>query len=240
MTFDQKKDIIPEQVGINIKNETRLHSSIKRWYSIPGDRFEVKVDGSIIDIVRGELLIEVQTGNFSSIYKKLKNLLKQHDVRLVCPLPAEKWITTIHNDGKPTTRRKSPRKGRPEDIFYELVRITGLMEYENFSVDILMVNEEEFRLDDGKGSWRRKGISIIDRDLIDVVGEIQINTPMDLLQFIPEHMKEPFTNSKLSGAMNMKINLTRKMTYCMRKLGLIEKVGKIKNEILFKERGHTD
>lgn len=233
--YAENKDIIPEEKGINIRNETHLHSSVKKWYAIPGDRFEVRVDGSIIDIVRENLLIEVQTCNFSMLHKKLKKLLKGHTVRLVYPVPAVKWITTLKNGGKLTTRRKSPRKGIPQDIFYELVRVPDLINNDNFSIDILMIVEEEFRLDDGNGSWRRRGVSIFDRDLVDVADQIHLSSPMDYFKFIPQDIKEPFTNNELSHALNMNINLTRKMTNCMKKIGIIEETGKVKNEKLFRK-----
>jgi len=57
--------------------EYSLHSEIKNWYMVSGDELEVKVEGFIIDIVRGKLLIEIQTGNFSVVKKKLIKLLKQ-------------------------------------------------------------------------------------------------------------------------------------------------------------------
>ena len=47
--------------GVGLLNEKPLHASLKAWYAQPGDRFEVNVDGSVIDIVRGELLVEIQT-----------------------------------------------------------------------------------------------------------------------------------------------------------------------------------
>jgi hypothetical protein len=38
---------------IGTLNEKPLHEALKKWYARPGDKFEVPVDGSIADIVRG-------------------------------------------------------------------------------------------------------------------------------------------------------------------------------------------
>jgi hypothetical protein len=54
-------------VHLKVMNEHSLHSEIKKWYTLPGDRFEVKIDDFIVDIVRHALLIEIQTRNFSAI-----------------------------------------------------------------------------------------------------------------------------------------------------------------------------
>jgi hypothetical protein len=78
--------------GIGLLNEKPLHASLKHWYARPGDRLEVTVDGFVIDIVRDDLLIEIQTCNFPSIKSKLTDLVRCHRVRLVYPIDQEKWI----------------------------------------------------------------------------------------------------------------------------------------------------
>jgi hypothetical protein len=72
--------------GIGLINEKPLHASLKQWYARPGDRFEVPVDGFVIDIVRDDLLIEIQTRNFASINSKLCKLTRSYEVRLVYPV----------------------------------------------------------------------------------------------------------------------------------------------------------
>ena len=56
---------------IGTLNENPLHAALKAWYARPGDRIEVPVDGFIVDIVRDDLLVEIQTGNFSAVKEKL-------------------------------------------------------------------------------------------------------------------------------------------------------------------------
>src|SRR5215207_8099873 len=98
--------------GIGLLNEKPLHASLKQWYARPGDRIEVLVDGFVIDIVRDDLLIEIQTRNFASIKSKLTNLVRFHQVRLVYPIIQEKWIVrSATRNGKGPIRRKSPKKG---------------------------------------------------------------------------------------------------------------------------------
>src|SRR5688572_22026432 len=101
--------------GIGLLNEKPLHASLKQWYARPGDRLEVTVDGFVIDIVRDDLLIEIQTGNFASIKSKLTKLVVCHRVRLVYPIVQEKWIVRSGTrNGKGAIRRKSPKRGRME------------------------------------------------------------------------------------------------------------------------------
>ena len=86
--------------GINTYNEKALHLALKQWYAQAGDELEAPRAGSIIDIVRGDLLIEIQTGNFTAIRRKLTRLARAHPVRLVYPIPQEKWIIKLDADGR--------------------------------------------------------------------------------------------------------------------------------------------
>jgi hypothetical protein len=214
-------------------NEHSLHLAIKKWYSLPRDKFEVRIDDSIVDIVREHLLIEIQTKNFSAIKKKLTNLLENHQVRLVYPIPQIKWIIHVTKSGEIIRRRKSPRKGRLADLFHELVNAPNLIRHENFSIEVLMIEEEEVRSNDGKGSWRRKGVSIKDRRLINVKGRILFKNKRDFLRFLPSNLIKPFTNRSLAKLSRVSIYLTRKITYCLRKMGAITIVGKNGKELIF-------
>ena len=224
-----------EQTGININNEKSLHSSIKQWYAVPGDRLEVKVDKYIIDLVREDSLIEIQTRNFSAIGNKLRALVKYNKVMLVHPIAIEKYIVTTEGSER-VSIRKSPKKGKLVDLFDELIRIPDLMEEDNFILEILMTKEEEIRCKDGKGSWRRKGISIKDRKLLEVVEKITFRKEEDFLRFLPEELPGKFTNKDLAKALKVKANKARKITYCFRKMKILKEVGKFRNELIFERR----
>lgn len=218
---------------LKVMNEYSLHSAIKDWYSLPGDRFEVKVGAFIVDIVRPPLLIEIQTRNFAAIKKKLTKLLENHSVRLVYPIPQRKWIVHATESGELVRRRKSPRKGRLVDLFYELVRTPTLVKEENFSLDVLMIEEEEVRCNDGKGSWRRRGVSIKDRKLMKVHSSTLLKNQEDFLRFLPQDLTSPFTNKQLAKLSGVSVGLARRITYCLRKMGAITTVGRRGKELKF-------
>ena len=223
-----------EYKSIGLENERSLHASLKKWYAIPGDRLEVKVDSYIIDLVRNDILIEIQTKNFSAMGKKLRKLVLDHKVRLVHPIATIKWIIKLEDDGKTIiSRRKSPKTGSIYNLFDELIRIPDLMNNDNFSIELLMIIEEEIRIDDGKGSWRRKGVSISDRRLLEVVKKVKLIHKDDFRIFIPENIDKPFSNKTLSKAVGVPISKARKATYCLKKMHLIKEIGKKGNELLF-------
>jgi hypothetical protein len=229
---------MPERRGIGVSNEGTLHANIKKWYSLPGDRFEVKVDGYIVDLVRecpGNelLLIEVQTGHFPAIRRKLRALLQSRKVCLVYPVAKEKRIIKITPEGEVLSSRKSPKEGHPLELFNELLGMPDIIDHENFSLEVLMVKVEEIRCADGKGSWRRGGVSIKDRRLLEVCERHQFNTSADFIRFLPEDLPRPFSNKQLAHSLGRSIYLARKVSYCLKKIGLIREVGKKGNELLF-------
>ena len=72
---------------IGTLNEGALHAQLKEWYRRPGDRVEQLVDGFVVDLVRCDLLVEIQTGGFAPLRRKLELLTREHRVRLVAPVP---------------------------------------------------------------------------------------------------------------------------------------------------------
>jgi len=184
------------------------------------------VDCYVVDIVRGDLLIEIQIENFSAIRKKLRTLTREHRVRVVYPISLEKMIVNVTLSGEVLSRRRSPKRGRLIDLFYELVRVPDLFNEDNFSMEILMIKEEEVRCDDGQGSWKRRGASIKDRKLISIIERAEFMNKTDFLKFLPEYLPPPFTNRSLAESLDISMVLSRKITYSLRKMGLIREVGK--------------
>ncbi len=213
--------------GIGLLNEKPLHASLKKWYAQPGDRFEVAVEGFVIDIVRDALLLEIQTRNFAAIRSKLTNLVRSHQIRLIYPIAQEKWIVKLDEDGtNVVNRRKSPKRGRLVDLFWEMVSIPEeLLSNRNFSLEVLMIREEEARRYEGTRKWRRRGWAIEERRLLEVVDQRSFDESADWLAFLPEALKS-FTASDLAEAIDISTELAQKMAYVLRKGRVIELAGK--------------
>ena len=221
-------------MGIGTVNERSLHRAIKQWYTRPGDVLEATVDGYVVDILRGELVIEIQTGSFSSVAGKLRDLVRSHEVLLVYPIAREKWIVKVAQpDGSRMSRRKSPKRGRLLNLFDELVYVSDVADHDNFGLEVLLTREEELTCDDGRGSWRRRGISVVDRELIEVVEGMRFNGCRDYLRLLPDGLTESFTNRVLAEAAGVRVGTARKMTYCLRRMGGIRQVAKKGNEKVF-------
>ena len=207
-------------------NEKPLHASLKKWYAQPGDQFEVPVDGFVIDIVRNNLLLEIQTGSFASIKSKLAKLVRSHQIRLIYPIAQEKWIVRLaKDDGRAATRRKSPKRGRVEELFWNMVSIPQLISSTNLSLEVLMIREEEARRYGGRRKWRRRGWVIAERRLLEVVDRRLFDKPADWLALLPEGF-EPFTARDLAEAMGLRLELAQKMAYSLREAKLVKLIGR--------------
>jgi hypothetical protein len=224
---------------IGTLNEKPLHAALKIWCGKPRDRYEADVDGFVVDILRNDLIIEIQTKNFASIRKKMQTLSESYHIRLVYPVPCEKWIIKIAPDGRNVlSRRKSPKRGTYEDLFKELVSFPILMTKENFSLQVLLIQEEEIRIHDGQKAWRRRGWITHERQLIKVLAERCFQRPSDLAGLIPSSISQPFTTSDLAAAMNKPMRLAQQMAYCLRKMDAIDPVGKRGRAVLYSLRSN--
>jgi hypothetical protein len=225
-------DAVPH---IGTLREKPLHASLKRWYAREGDRVEVPVDGFVIDLVRDDLLIEVQTRGFSSMKQKATALLGLgHRVRIVHPIPIDKWIVKVDADGTVLSRRRSPRHGNPTDLFAELVSFPDLLAHPNLEVEVLLTIEEEYRRHTPDRSWRRKGWTVVERRLIEVVDTLLLTHGEDLTGLLPADLPETFTTADLAEKLGRPRRVAQQMAYCLREVGAIVAVGKHGNAVEYR------
>lgn len=213
--------------------ESSLHAALKAWYAQPGDRLEVPVEGYQVDIFRPDFLVEIQTGNFGALRPKLEALLPDYRIRVIYPIARERWVKRVTAEGEPVARRKSPKRGRVEELFAELVRLAELATWPNFSLEVVVIQEEVVWRDDGQGSWRRRGWSVIDRRLLGVQETRLFSEPKDYLALVPERLWPEFTNGDLAEALGLSQRLAGQMTYCLRAMGMIRQDGKRGRSNLF-------
>lgn len=208
---------------------------MKRWYARPGDGIEVPVDGFVIDLVRDDLLIEVQTRGFASMKQKATVLLGLgHRVRIVHPIPVDKWIVKVDVDGTVLSRRRSPKHGNPIDVFAELVSFPELLGHPHLEVEVLLTIEEEYRRHSPNSSWRRKGWTVVERRLIEVMETVLLRHTEDLTGLLPGDLPATFTTADLAEKLGRPRRVAQQMAYCLRKDGAIVAVGKHGNAIVYR------
>jgi hypothetical protein len=210
---------------IGTLNEGRLHADLKAWYARPGDRLEQPVDGYVVDLVRDGLLVEFQTAGFAPLRKKLDRLLAGHDVRLVVPIALTRRIVRLSPDGEVLSARRSPKRGRAEDVFARLVSLPALLAHPRFELELLLTHEQELRRHEEGRAWRRRGWVVAGRSLVAVERSVVLASTADALALLPT-LPEAFDTADLAAAAGCPRRLAQQMAYCLRALGAFEQTGK--------------
>jgi len=221
-------------------SETTLHQQLKAIYAAQGGRAEVRLDGFLIDVQTPAGLIEIQTRNFGSLRPKLDTLLPAHKIRLVYAIAQEKWLVKLDHAGELLERRRSPRRGRVEHIFQQIVYLPAYLQHPNFSLEALLIEEEELRRDDGRGSWRRGGWSICDRRVVSIVARRLFEQPADFLTLLPASLPETFTTRELASAAGLPPRLAYQMVYTLRQLDLVSQAGQRGRARLYRRNSPPD
>jgi hypothetical protein len=214
---------------------TELHLALQQHYAGADGEIEVDLGRYRADVLRGGVIYEVQTGNFTAIRDKVKSLARKHSVVVVYPVPRDKLIVHIDpQTGDELRARKSPKHGRPVDIFDHLVNMPTAIRAKNVAIEIVITIQREIRQDDGQGSWRRKGISLVGHELVELLETHRFDGPRDFLSLLPEGLPSPFTVGELAQMGRMRRYLAGKMAYALCKMGATKKVGKRGNWILYR------
>lgn len=218
---------------IGTLNEGSLHAQLKAWYRQPGDLVEQPVDGYVVDLVHGETLVEIQTGGLSPLRAKLERLLERHPVRLVIPVPLSRRIVRVSPEGEVLSARRSPRRGRPQDVFARLVSLPGLLARPGFEIGLLLTHEDEQRRHEPGRAPRRHGWVVAGRSLVSVEDSLLLSTPADAAALLPS-LPDPFGTAEIAAGLGCPRRLAQQATYCLRAMGALDLVGHRGRAVLYR------
>jgi hypothetical protein len=219
--------MVPKIAGIGVKRESSLHRSLKIRYADQEGQIETPVGDYVCDAVNGSgEIIEVQTGSFGPLKRKIHDLASRGPVRIIHPIIVNKTIELREKDGSPVSVRKSPRRGTEWDLFKALLYAPLLPLTKGLVIELAMVDVLEKRVRDGQGSWRRGGISITDRELSAWLRAVPLAEKRDYRIFIPFTGGEEFTVRALAEKAHIRPALAGKALYVLTKIGVVERAGK--------------
>lgn len=221
--------------------ETSLHKQLKLLYAVGDDQTEVTMDGFRIDAISADgELIEIQHASLGALRKKTRDLLasKEHTLRIVKPILASKRITTLTEpDGDVKRSRKSPKRGDVLDIFMDLVHFSTVFPHPGLTLDVLLVESEEIRVDRQRPTRRGKKFRLLDQRLVEVRESVSLRTKRDMLKLIPtDALPSPFDTAELGAALDRPRWFAQKVAYCLRQTQAASIVGKRGNSQLYRLR----
>ena len=220
--------------------EGPLHAAVKVLLTEPGDRLEVPVGRFVIDLVRADgELVEVQTGGFGALGKKLDALLDEHRIRIVHPIAAERRIVRADEHGEVLSARRSPKRATVVAVFDKLVAFPSLLTHPNLTIEVLLLREDHIRRPQPaitRGRTRDPG----ERRLVEVLDRIALRTPQDVLAVLPALPQEPFNTRELATRLGCSKLLAQRTLYCLRSIGIVERAGTRGRAPLHALRSATD
>jgi len=210
--------------------ETTLHRQLKDRYATEGALVEQRLGRFRIDVLQPHQLVEIQLAPLAAIRDKIAALLKKHRVLVVKPIIVRKHLVKRHRaGGRVVSRRRSPKQGTLLDVFEELVHFTRVFPHRRLTLEVLLVEIEEWRCPGhGRRRWRRDNDhQVEDQRLIDVLGIHMFHTAVDLCQMLPPDLPQPFHTGHLAEQLGVARWIAQRMAYCLRETGAIQSVGKL-------------
>ncbi len=227
-------------VSIQRLMETSLHRKLKDVYANKGAQVEAPLGRYRIDVVSDGELIEIQHGSLSAIRDKVRDLLRDHRVRVVKPIVVRKRLVKQDaRGGRVISRRLSPKRGRDIDLFHELIYFTRVFPHRNLCIETPLIEVEEWRYP-GHGRRRRRRSTdhvVQDQKLVALHRVVRFRTAGDLMQIIPDDLPSPFHSAHLAESLNIQRWVAQRIAYCLRKTGAAEQVGKQGNTWLYQRCG---
>jgi hypothetical protein len=220
--------------------ETSLHRQLKSLYANRRSRFEVPVGRYRIDVVSGRRLVEIQHGPLAVIRDKIRKLLETHRVTVVKPIVVRKLLVKQAAKGGPVvSRRLSPKRGQLLDLFDDLVYFTRVFPHRGLTLDVPLVDIEEWRYPGhGRRRWRRDNDhQVEDQKLVAVRETHRLRTRSDLLGLIPGPLPHPFHTGHLAEAFRVDRWIAQRIAYCFREMGATRTTGKQGNAWLYELAG---
>jgi hypothetical protein len=219
--------------------ETSLHRELKELYAgrtHEAAQVEVRRGKFRIDAVAGDELVEIQHGSLAAIRDKVRVLLAEHTVRVVKPLLASKMLVKrAGRYGRVVDRRLSPKRSTVLCLFDELVYFTKVFPHPRLTLEVVLVDIEEWRRP-GHGRRRRYRANdfVVDDQKLLAVREVHsFRTADDLLKLVPGELPLPFHTGQLAEAMGVARWMAQRVAYCLRETGAARQVGKRANTRLY-------
>lgn len=216
--------------------ETSLHRDLKQHYADGDARFEVPLGDYRIDVISESQLVEIQHGSLAAIRDKIRVLLEDHDVTVVKPIVVRKTLVKQESKGGLVTgRRLSPKRGKLLDLFDEMVYFTRVFPHRRLTLDVVLVDVEEWRYP-GHGRrrrWRKNDHQVEDQKLVAVHKVHRLKTAADLWRMIDCSLPPIFHTGHLAESLSVDRWIAQRIAYCLRKIGTVRQVGKQGNARLY-------
>ena len=221
-----------ERVGIGMQTEKTLHAVLKRMLDENISHHEQPVGPFIADILDREHITEIQTANMGYLREKLEYFFSSgYTVTVVYPIPHRKHITWIDPEtGELGKRNSSTRTGTFFHAFRELYKIRRFLKEERLTVELFLIDMEEYRLQDGWGHDGKRGSHRFDRIPTQIYDHLLLQSPEDyhklLTPVITDELPEVFTSAQLQKSCHYVGPAFSHVPLLLTEMNVLERCGK--------------
>lgn len=225
--------------GIGTLAEKTLHAVLKMYYEPDEDNHEVAIDGYFADIYNEHGIIEIQTRQLNKLRDKLSVFLNEYQVRIVYPMPYEKYLSWIEPEtGRIASRRKSPKRCTMYDAMYELYKIKAFLKNPNLKVTLLLIDMEEYKFLNGWSRDKKRGGVRYDRIPVGIRRIIELDCPQDYMQFVPEGLENGFTSADFANVAHIDRQTAASVLAMLNYMEQVKRVGKTGNAYIYDIEEH--
>lgn len=229
---------------IGMLAEKKLHATVKRYLSedlstherpVP-DLLAAEEGGKplrmVADVMVDDHIYEVQTGGFYPLRKKLQAYMTNTacSVTVVHPMAGIRYLSWINPaDGSIISRKKSPGRKRVKDIAKELYWVSEFVGDPRFSLRLLFLEIEEYRMADGWSKDGKRGSNRYERFPTTLLGDVTLATPADYeAYFLPPTLPIgiPFTASEYAKASGIRGRAAYGVLHLLVGLGVLQEAEK--------------
>ncbi len=233
----------PPLPHIGTLREKRLHAAVKLYLCPDESRHErpaaefltdktVDPRRMVADIYDDGDIYEVQTGGFFPLRDKVAWYLAHTAARVtvVHPMAAVRYLSRVDPaTGDVISRRRTAGRGRVRDVARELYWLSDFIGDPRFTLRLLLLEIEEYRLDDGSCRGRRG--SRYERFPTALHGDVTLREPADYAAyFLPVALPSSFTAADYTRATGIRGKSAYSMVHLLEKLELVreseERVGR--------------
>lgn len=217
--------------------ETSLHQQLKLHYAPDASQTEVVLGRYRIDAVRDDELIEVQCASLSAIKTKINTLLDRHTVRVVKPIILRTRIAKKKSPkGEITSRRMSPKRGDPLDVFEDLIYFTSVFPHDNLILELALIHVQQIRIPSRRYRRRwQKDYQVADVQLEQIESTVELRSAADLRSLVGIDPKaDSFTTEDIASVTGRPRWFAQKIAYVLKHTKAIEPIGRTRAGIIYR------
>ncbi len=181
-------------LGIGRLSEKAMHRALKLYYE-PNEEFhEVECLGSVADVKNERGIIEIQRASFASLLPKLERFLPYYPVTVIHPITAKKRVKRLDPETGEISFSGRTVKGKTVfDSALEIYKIRGFIGREGFTLVLLLLDCDEYKIPDKKARRGRGGERRLEAIPTEIIAEYSLREPADYIALLPDTLVEGFT-----------------------------------------------